>query len=42
MEINASEATCRLIAGRLRCEKVAGELPVKGAAPMSMYWIRGA
>ncbi len=41
MEINASEATCRLIAGRLRCES-RGELPVKGAAPMSMYWIRGA
>jgi adenylate cyclase len=39
MQINISEATCRLIAGRLPCEP-RGALPVKGAAPMNMYWIR--
>ena len=38
MRINISEATHRLIAGRLECES-RGELPVKGAAPMGMYWI---
>ncbi len=39
MQINVSEATSRLIAGRLACEP-RGELPVKGTAPMNMYWLR--
>jgi len=42
MQINVSEATARLIAGRLDCVP-RGALPVKGASPMNMYWIkRGA
>jgi len=39
MGINISEATYRLLGGRVPCEP-RGALPVKGAEPMNMYWVR--
>jgi len=40
MEINISEATWLLLKGRVDCE-ARGSIPVKGASPMNMYWVRG-
>jgi len=39
MEINVSEATRRLLGERVPCE-ARGEIPVKGAMPMHMYFVR--
>jgi class 3 adenylate cyclase len=39
MQINISETTWKLLAGRLPCVE-RGELPVKGAPPMRMYFVQ--
>jgi class 3 adenylate cyclase len=38
MRVNVSEATRRLLGDRVNCEE-RGELPVKGAGPMKMYFV---
>ena len=40
MAINVSGATRALLGDAFRCE-ARGALPVKGAAPMEMFWVLG-